>query len=307
MTAEGSLRISVGPGLAFQFDLPRDLLRRIERFLEYFAGGEDATGSDPVPAIRVSSATSKGSGEDSASGSIVLEEPPLVVRRVGDLTLFEMPGARAWCDAAGGRAGICLEQPSESELDLFVGMVLAPMLIELAAGRGWLGVHAAGVEIDGVGILLPGPSGAGKSTMFGQVHRAGHGVLSDDLLWLRLAAEGPRMYPFPRGTYSAPVPAPTTSGVALRAIVCPVVAGAVESRLVPLAFPQALKTLIDQGGFLTAGAAAGDRFRALVGIARAVPTYRLEAGRRRTDATALLAKLASQLATRPATGATIQK
>ncbi len=281
----GSLRVSVGPGLAFRFELPEPLLHRVARFLD------DFTRDDGVPAGEPVAVTSEPLDVTAPEGSVLLEEPPLVVRRAGELVLFELPRVRAWCDGARGRAGVVLDRPADGELDLFVGLALAPMLLELAPSRGWLGVHAAGVAIDDAGILLPGPSGAGKSTIFRHVHRAGHGVLSDDLVWLRPAADGATMYAFPRGFGAEPAPGPTADAVALRAIVCPVIADAEDNRVSPLGFPEVLEVLVAQGGFLASGAAAGDRFRALVRLARSVPAYRLEAGRRRLETPLLLARL----------------
>lgn len=281
----GSLRVSVGPGLAFRFDLPESLLHRVARFLDYFTRGEPSPADNPVPV------TSEPQVVAASEGSVLLEEPPLVVRQAGEVVLFELPRVRAWCDGARGRARVVLDRPSDAELDLFVGLALAPMLLELAPSRGWLGVHAAGVAIGDAGILLPGPSGAGKSTIFRHVHRAGHGVLSDDLVWLLPSADGATMCAFPRGGVD-PVPDPTADAVPLRAIVCPVIAGGDDNRLSPLDFPKALEILVDQGGFLGSGAAAGDRFRALVRLARSVLAYRLEAGRRRRETPTLLARLA---------------
>ncbi len=293
MTAGSRLRIPIGPGLAFAFDLPEVLLRRIEDFLAYFVGRASAgDSSSAVPAVRV---TSQPPPDGAPAGTTLLEEPPLIVRRAGELTLFELPRIRAWCDGARGRAGVVVDRPSDGELDLFVGLALAPMLLELAPSRGWLGVHAAGVAIEDTGILLPGPSGAGKSTIFTHAHCAGLGVLSDDLVWLRPAVDGATMYAFPRGAPGS-VPGPTVDAVALRAIVCPLISGEVGNRLLPLALPQALAILIEQGGFLTSGPPAGDRFRALVRLAQAVPGYRLEAGRHRREVPAALTRLAASLA-----------
>ena len=292
MIAGRPLHVSIGPGLGFRFDLPDGLRQRVGRFLENFRKRQSQLVAEPV------CVTSEPPALATDGGTLLLEEPPLVVRRAGELIVFELPRIQAWCDGAHGRAGIVIQQPSDVELDLFVGLALAPMLIELAPSRGWLGVHAAGIAIGGVGILLPGPSGAGKSTIFRGAHRAGHGVLSDDLVWLHPSASGTTMVAFPRGTGVEPAPGPTADDVALRAIVCPVIAGG-ENRLRPLVFSDALDVLVDQGGFLTTGAPAGDRFRALVRLARSVPAYRLEAGRRRQDVPALLADLAGSLAQAP--------
>ncbi len=281
------LLVSVGPGLAFCFDLADDLLRRVERFLAYFTRPDAPPASEPI------GIGSEAPPAEVDAGDVVLEEPPLIVRRSGALTLFELPRVWAWCDAGRGRAGIQAHQAPAAELDLFVGLTLAPMLLELAPARGWLGVHAAAVAIDGTGILLPGPSGAGKSTIFAGVHRTGHGVLSDDLVWLRPAAQGTTMHAFPRGGDA--MPGPTADAAPLGVIVCPTIVDRTRSRLLPLDFAPTLEVLVDQGGFLSAGAPAGERFRTLVRIARSIPAYRLEAGRRRMEAPSLLDELSASL------------
>ena len=298
----GSLLVPVGTGLTFRFErLPEPLRLRVEKYLAYFLHQPFSPGSSPIRVSAEPPGKDPSQFTTSARGAAVpttlLEEPPLVVRQVGNITQFEMPGILAWCSAAEARGGICLERASETDLDLFVGLALAPMLIELAISRNWLAIHAAAVTIDGIGILLPGPSGAGKSTIFSQVHRAGHPVLSDDLVWIAPLADDPRLVAFPRGSPTESVPWPTTSDVALRAIICPeIAADGASSCLTPLALPELLEVLLGQGGFLSPGAAAGDRFRALVRLAQSVPGYRLEAGRKRQEVPTLLARLAADLA-----------
>lgn len=285
----GPLRVPVGPGLLFSFDaVPAPFRRRFEEFLAYFLRDRPSPCYPPIH-IRA-----EPRPPPLPAGPVLLEEPPLAVRRAGGLTVFELPGILAWCDVAAARGGLAAEEPGGRGPDLFAGLALAPMLVELALSRGWLGVHAAGVAVGGAGILLPGPSGAGKSTIFADAQKAGLGVLSDDLVWIAPSADGPRMFAFPRGRPTAAVPWPSADGVAVTAIVCPEIAARGESRLSPLALPQAMAVLTGESGFLSAGAAAGERFRALVRLARSVPAYRLQAGPKRDDVPALLARVAAQ-------------
>ena len=277
-----SLLVPIGEGLTFYFDRPEAHLRRcLEGYLAYFLKDPVASCASPIHV---------GVKPPEETGETLLEEPPLVVRRSERLTLFELPGIRAWCDVDAGRGGIALEGPGQSELDLFAGLVLAPMLFELAVSRGWHGIHAAGVAVGKTGVLLPGPSGAGKSTIFNHAAYAGHDVLSDDLVWLAPVAGAVRMYAFPRGAPAAS-PWPTTDGVDVGAVVCPEIAGSGASRLVPMALPELMDVLVAQSGFLSSGAAAGERFRALVRLARSVPAYRLMAGPKREEAPELLSSL----------------
>lgn len=61
----------------------------------------------------------------------------------------------------------------------------------IAAWRGLTTVHAAGVVIDGVSLVLRGPSGAGKSTLAGLAALAGQAVLAEEGVWVD--ARGPEL------------------------------------------------------------------------------------------------------------------
>jgi hypothetical protein len=289
-TSSRPLQVAIGPGLAFRFSLPAPLLRRIETFLGFFLDGD----KDPEDETRPLEIAAEAMEEVRDGMEVVVREPPLVVRRGGSVVSFELPCIQAWCDGERGLGGVVLDRPSDRQLELFVSLALAPLLIELASARGWFGIHAAGVAIEGTGFLLPGPSGAGKSTIVADAHGAGLGVLSDDLLWLRPGPDGATMFPFPRGTYGGAVPMPNVSSAPVGAIVCPVVAGDASGRLVSLSASEALEILVAEGGFLGAGPAAGKRFAALVDVAGAVPAYRLEAGPR-SQTPGLLTQLARSL------------
>lgn len=282
------LLVPVGPGLAFRFDqMPCRLRTRIQDFLAYLCG-KPAT--DLEAPIRIETTTRLPSAEP--AGKKILSESDLSVYQAADQLVFELPSLQACCDIDEGQAEIYLNAPSDEAIDGFSSLVLAPMLIELAAARGWLGVHAAALAIEGYGLLLPGPSGVGKSTIFRSASKAGLQVLSDDLVWLAPSTHGRRLVAFPRGESTAAIPWPTADNVALRAIVCPRIVDRESNRLVPLAFPELLTALLEQGGFLSSGATAGRRFRGLARLARSVPGYRLEAGRNRDEVPTLLAGLA---------------
>jgi hypothetical protein len=51
---------------------------------------------------------------------------------------------------------------------------------------GDLVLHAAGVEVGGMGILLSGPGKTGKTTLAAAFHGSGHRLLSDDMTGCRL-------------------------------------------------------------------------------------------------------------------------
>jgi hypothetical protein len=65
-----------------------------------------------------------------------------------------------------------------------------------AVRRGLVSMHAASVEVDGVGLLLAGPGTFGKTTLSGAFLRAGHRLLSDDMACCRLSPE-PVVFPGP--------------------------------------------------------------------------------------------------------------
>ncbi len=266
-------------------------MSRAAYYLGYFVGRSDSPTDRP---LRIDAGPPPPDAPH-PPGPPLLVEPPLTVRRAGEIILFELPEITAWCDPRKGRGGIRLGAPSETDLDEFIHMVLVPMLIELALGRNWIGLHAAALSINGKGILLPGPSGAGKSTIFRAAHGLGYGVLSDDLVWLHIRDQDFYLRAFPRGLRFDRPPDPTMDEVRLRAIACPVIADRSDCIIQPISIMEVLSELLRQGGFLTGGALSGLRFRALVRAARSVPGYRMEAGRDRMAAPRALARLAAGL------------
>jgi hypothetical protein len=58
-------------------------------------------------------------------------------------------------------------------------------------------LHAAGLSLNGNGVLLPGASGSGKSTLSVALVRAGFDFLSDDTVFLTTSTDGVWVWGFP--------------------------------------------------------------------------------------------------------------
>ncbi len=283
------MRLTIGEDLVFQFaELPSGLQDRIaERFRHYL---QRPAVSSPSPLLI---STALPPANPSAPESLVALRPPLRVQRQGRILLYQVRGVTGWCDPQTGRGGIHVGAAEPSALDSFAAMAIPSMLFELAANRGWLGVHAAAIVMNGRGILLPGPSGAGKSTLFELARTNGLGVLSDDLTWLQDQPDGPfRLWAGPAAGSPTQV-LPTADGVPLAAIVCPTITGRQASRLVALSLPQLLEVLLPQCSFLALGSEAGDRFGRLIRAADSATAYRLEAGGDRSETIRILGRLFS--------------
>jgi len=76
-----------------------------------------------------------------------------------------------------------LADPATLRYDYIEAMALSL----LVRSRGYLTIHAAGVVLDGGGVVLHGPAGAGKSTLAMACARRGFGVLAEDAVFVRIA------------------------------------------------------------------------------------------------------------------------
>ena len=285
--ARTDLRIGVAPELVFEFEnIDSKLATCVSRYLDYFV--------TCTTAAQASSVVISDSPPPCLAplGEPILVSENLSVSQAENVVFFEFAGIVAWCDPTQSRGGICLNGASPGEVEAFTHLALAPMLIELALAKGWIGIHAAAVSWGGKGILLPGQSGVGKSTTFDGARRYGFDVLSDDLVWLREGDRTVVVRPFPRGPGNRPT---TNTDVELHAIVCPSIVDRTGHRLAPIPVDQTLKVLLAEGGFLSVGVERATRFRSLVRVARAVPGYLLEAGHDVGTVPARLARLADSL------------
>ena len=282
-----TLYLRVGEGLGFRFErLSVSLERYLRRFLVGSTCGPSASAPDDLVIIE---------GLPPPDGNVrhvVLSEGPVQIWRAGAVVGLESLGATGWCDPGRGVGGLIVRSSEPHTVEAVAALMAAPLLMELAAARGWLGLHAAGVAWEGRGVLLPAPSGGGKSTIFRNAAAAGLDVLSDDLIWLEETPEGFRMWPFPRGAPAEAAPDPTAADVPVAAIVCPTITDGEHSRLVALRPEQAFEALVTQGGFLAGGRHTAARFASLVRLA-STPAWRLEAGSAQQEVPDLLRAAAS--------------
>jgi hypothetical protein len=212
------------------------------------------------------------------------------------------------CDVARGRVLICVTTCVVESVWLASHPLFTISLLELLKRRGCYGVHAAGVCVDGAGILLPGTSGAGKSTLAVALVRAGFGFLGDDTLFLSRGPQGMRVLAFPdeidladdivrffpelrdlidqpkspirnKGQISAER---TRAGSIVRecrpaAVVFPRITQSAHSTLEPMADDEALLELAPNV-LLTEAASAQSNLDALAELVRVTNCYRLNTG-----------------------------
>jgi hypothetical protein len=230
------------------------------------------------------------------------------------LTIAVGDRIRAICEPAAGHARISVDSPNDADVWVLSHPVLSLVLMELLKRRGFFPVHAAGLALDGRGVLLAGTSGAGKSTLSVALARGGFAFLSDDTVFLEAGASGWRVRSFPdqvdlcadavslfpelqtvaeagRATgwpkwqirpenfYGASIPI----DVAPRVLIFPSVCGTATSVLRPLAPAEALLELAPNV-LLTDASTSQQHLNALAGLVAQCACYRLDTGRDLDDA-----------------------
>jgi hypothetical protein len=220
----------------------------------------------------------------------------------------------AICDPAAGYARIISDSPKDADVWLLSHPVLSLVLMELLKRRGFFPIHAAGLALDGCGVLLAGTSGAGKSTLSLALARGGFAFLSDDTVFLEADASGWRARSFPdqvdlcadavclfpelqtvaeagravgwpkwqirpEHVYGASIPI----DVAPRVLIFPSVSGTPTSVLRPLAPAQALLELVPNV-LLTDANTSQQHLDALAGLVAQCACFRLDTGRDLDDA-----------------------
>lgn len=86
-----------------------------------------------------------------------------------------------------GRELLCDPNPANEDWATIVSAQALPLAATL---RGLEVMHASGVVLDGMAVLLSGPSGAGKSSLAAALLRAGGRLLGDDAAALALGDDG---------------------------------------------------------------------------------------------------------------------
>ncbi len=148
------------------------------KFLRY--GG----GTQPLEIVEVPE------GADAPTGELMGEWPLQGTSYPAHARLCRVPGGYTYETTDTGRFGIAVEQgriaipitddPILREQRLH-GM---PMILSFLA-RGDISLHAAAVEVDGGAVILGAPSRFGKTTLAFAFARAGHRVLSEDMICCR--------------------------------------------------------------------------------------------------------------------------
>jgi hypothetical protein len=98
---------------------------------------------------------------------------------------------------------ITVELASGAPEDLINGWLQGSVAAVLLAQRGRFALHAAVVNIDGVGVALAGPSGVGKTSTALRLVQRGHQLVTDDVSPLSIA-DPITVVPFDRPIYVSP-------------------------------------------------------------------------------------------------------
>jgi hypothetical protein len=91
----------------------------------------------------------------------------------------------------------CLTEPITLHHQIVGSLFFLMPLSRLLASRGLYLIHAAALERNGRGVLMPGVSRSGKSTSCVALMRAGYRCLSDDKPFLRGNSKGIELLAFP--------------------------------------------------------------------------------------------------------------
>jgi hypothetical protein len=104
---------------------------------------------------------------------------------------------RLLCDLGQGLTRVTSLSKEADDLWLLSQYMFIFPFVELLKRHGCYNLHAAGLCLNGRGLLLPGHSGSGKSTLALLLLRAGFDFLGDDTLFLTDSDAGLRVLAFP--------------------------------------------------------------------------------------------------------------
>jgi hypothetical protein len=104
---------------------------------------------------------------------------------------------RVLCDPRQGKTYLSVMEPNDEDLWVLSHPLFTIPFLEMLKRRGRYSLHAAGLCINGRGLIFPGTSGSGKSTLTLALVRAGFGFLGDDTLFLTQNHEGVQVLAFP--------------------------------------------------------------------------------------------------------------
>lgn len=227
----------------------------------------------------------------------------------GGLLLDYHRRGRLWLDTSGGRLEGSLTEPLDLHQALLSSIFFFFPFAQLLAQRGLHVVHAAAMERNGHGVLIPGMSGSGKSTCCVSLMRAGYRCLSDDKPFLRENGAGVELLPFPemidvtdqsvaffpelsraasalesgfrkkRFCADTVYPGSTADAVTPSIILFPNISGEPTSRVETLSKAQALQTLLPHSLLCFDRGISVRHFELLARLVETTTCYRLHFGR----------------------------
>lgn len=239
----------------------------------------------------------------------------------GGLLLDYHRRGRLWLDTSGGRLEGSLTEPLDLHQALLPSIFFFFPFAQLLARRGLHVVHAAALERNGRGVLIPGMSGSGKSTCCVSLMRAGYRCLSDDKPFLREHGIGVELLPFPemidvtdqsvaffpelssaasalesgfrkkRFCAEALYPGSMADAVVPRVILFPNISGEPTSRVEALSKGQALQMLLPHSLLCFDRTVSVRHFELLARLVETTTCYRLHFGRDVLDLPRLVDRL----------------
>lgn len=99
-------------------------------------------------------------------------------------------GLRVLCDFHTNHALITYEEAGDASDWVLSHVCLTIPLSELLKRHGFYMLHAAGLAVDGKGLLVTGQSGSGKTTLTLALVRGGLGFMADDTVFLSRPVPG---------------------------------------------------------------------------------------------------------------------
>jgi hypothetical protein len=118
----------------------------------------------------------------------------------GDHLYVEYDGVRGFCHPSHGALTLSFLRQNVRSRWLAVHPLFTILFVEALKRRGLFSVHAAGLCLDGQGVVVAGPSGSGKTTVTLALLRAGFEFLGDDIVFLSDRDGELRMLAFPDET-----------------------------------------------------------------------------------------------------------
>lgn len=142
------------------------------------AGYDEWRPSDPaaIPEIEIRLRLS-----DAAAGTAQAD-----IRVDGPRLTLTGPAIEGAADARTGRARCSVPADLRDDVAALMTRVIDPILLFLLARLGRPPIHAAGIMLGDMAVLLAGSSGAGKSTLALAAAAQGMAVLSDDIVHVEL-------------------------------------------------------------------------------------------------------------------------